>query len=534
MPIEAKLVLDAAISTDWAIDASWLAFILDVIQRENEAPDNIQSKYEAVAAKQGTLVDGAKRLRRRGSVATLPVYGPIVRRADLFSDISALASVESIAADLDIARRDPSIRAILLDFDSPGGDVNGINELAQIIASINLEKPVWVYANHMLASAAYWLAAAADHIVVNPTSVVGSIGIVGLMRNNQRAGVIEFVSSRAPKKRADINTEAGRAQVQAHVDALEDEFIFDVAMYRGTTPQDVIDNFGQGGTLLGRAAVKIGMADSLGTYEGTLKLLAELDTGQRAPRKRAPRVEAYDETLANITATEREGERMPNKLIESLKAMIAAEEAEAAGGQQQGAQSGAQGSSAAGTAAADAAAAAAASAAAATMVPGAQAAAPDQALLTRAVTAECAAFVVEQRDAGRMAPAEVAAFTRAYVRTALLDAAHPMAAGQPTGVDDLKATITVRPVNPLLKAGAEMMPGGAAQAGTAGAQAAGGASGAATGAQAGAGGQQQGGGAHVVPADHGGQAEGLTEERKAHLLGLSYVGQQAAAQQQAR
>lgn len=513
MPIEAKLVLEAAISTDWAIEASWLAFMLDVIQRENEAPTNLQSKYESVALQQGTPVDGAKRLRRRGAVATLPIYGPIVRRADFFSDVSALASVDSIASDLQLARRDPSIKATLLDVDSPGGDVSGMNELAQIIAEMNSEKPVWAYANHMMASAAYWLAAATDHIVVNPTSVVGSIGVVGILRNTQRAGVLEFVSSQSPKKRADLNTEAGRAQVQQHVDALADEFIADVAAYRNTTPQKVIDDFGQGGTLLGRAAIKAGMADSLGTYEGTLKLLADLDTGTHKPRKRAARVEALEEA-GHITANEREGDSMPS-ILDKLKAMISEEESGQQGGAQPGAAA-AQNPTQPGAAAAAAAVPGQQQAAAAP----AQAAAagqPDQALLLRAVTAEADAFIAMQQGAGRMAPAEAEAFKRTFIRTAQMDATNPPQPGQPSGVDDLKASITARPVNPLLKAGADLMPGTAQQPGAA-----------AGGQQQGAGGQQ-GAGAHVVPADNAGQAEGLTEERKAHLLGLTPVGQSALA-----
>jgi signal peptide peptidase SppA len=516
MPIEAKLVLEAAISTDWAIEASWLAFMLDVIQRENEAPQNLQSKYEAVATQQGTPVDGAKRLRRRGSVATLPIYGPIVRRADFFSEVSAPTSVDSIASDLQLARRDPSIKATLLDLDTPGGDVSGMNELAQIIAEMNAEKPVWAYANHMMASAGYWLASAADHIVVNPTSVVGSIGVVGILRNMQRAGVLEFVSSQSPKKRADLNTEAGRAQVQAHVDALADEFIADVAAYRNTTPQKVIDDFGQGGTLLGRAAIRAGMADSLGTYEGTLKLLADLDTSAHTPRKRAARVEALEEA-GHIMANEREGDSMPS-ILDKLKAMISDEENGQQGGAQQAAAA-AQNSTQAGATAPgqqqQPAITAPAQAAAASQ--------PDQALLLRAVTAEADAFIAQQQGAGRMAPAEADAFKRTFIRTAQMDATNPPQPGQPSGVDDLKASITARPVNPLLKPGADLMPGTAPQAGAAGAQSGAG------GPQQAAGGQQQGTGAHVVPADNAGQAEGLTEERRAHLLGLTPVGQSTLA-----
>lgn len=517
MPIEAKLVLEAAISTHWAIESQWLAFILDVIQRENEAPDHIQGKYEAVAMQQGTPVDGAKRLRRRGTVATLPIYGPIVRRADFFSDISALASVDSIAADLEIARRDPSITAILLDFDSPGGDVNGISELAQIIAAINLEKPVWAYANHLMASAAYWLAAACDHIVVNSTSVVGSIGIVAVVRSQQRTGVLEFVSSQSPKKRADVNTEAGRAQVQGTVDALADEFIADVAMYRATDAQTVIDNFGQGGTVLGRAALTAGMADSLGTYEGTLKLLADIDTGQRAPRERAPRVEAYDQTLATITANEREGDPMPS-IVDRLKAMIEEEEKASSQQQQGGAQQGG-GAQPSNTQQQQ-------GAAATVPAPGTQqAAAPDATLLLRAITGECEAFVARQQMDGRMAPTEVEAFTRTYIRNAQDDAAHPVAAGTPARVDDLKASITSRPVNPLLKAGAELMPGTAA----AGTQQGGGAAAAPGTHQSGAQSSGTAAGAHVVPADNGGADGKITPEREAYLLGLTPVGQQAQA-----
>jgi len=249
--------LDLIMAQPWAITQDGLTQILAIAQRLNDTP-------EAVAAKLGRPLDNARRATERDGVAHIPVVGPIFRRANLFTEISGATSIEVLATDLQMAVENPAISQIVLEFDSPGGQATGIAEMADMVRSS--PKPVTAYVDGMAASAAYWIAAAAHRLVLSSTALVGSIGVVASYRP-ETDGPIKVISSQSPLKQAAPDTEAGRAEAQRIVDELAAVFIHDVATYRGTDPETVMAEFGQGGVLVGASAVAAGMADAIGTYE---------------------------------------------------------------------------------------------------------------------------------------------------------------------------------------------------------------------------------------------------------------------------
>ena len=172
--------------------------------------------------------------------------------------------MEILATDLRTAADDPSIERIVLEIDSPGGQASGIAEMAAQIAAI--DKPVIAYAEGIVASAAYWLASAADELIVASTAMLGSIGVVATYQP-EKDGPIRVISSGSPLKQATPDTEQGRAETQRIVDELAAVFIADVASYRKVTVPHVLEQFGRGGLLVGAAAVKAGMADRVGVFE---------------------------------------------------------------------------------------------------------------------------------------------------------------------------------------------------------------------------------------------------------------------------
>jgi len=265
------LHLAAAIA--WAISPEWLGTILTIANREGAGP-------EAVSAELGRPLENTHAVERRGDIAVIPVHGPIFRRANLFSQVSGATSVQVLATDLHMALDAEEIKAVVLDVDSPGGEANGISELAAMIFAARGRKPIYAYVGGTGASAAYWIAAACDKILVNDTACVGSIGVVRAMPNPAASSArdIEIVSSVSPNKRPDVTTKDGRAVVQAEVDALADVFVGAVARYRGVSPETVVERFGRGGCLIGAAAVDAGMADGLSSFEAVLASLAEPTT----------------------------------------------------------------------------------------------------------------------------------------------------------------------------------------------------------------------------------------------------------------
>jgi signal peptide peptidase SppA len=264
-----KRILAAIQAESWAITAEAMQQIITIAQGFGDP--------EAVAAKLGKPLTNARTVTVRDGVAIVPVIGPIFRYANLFTEISGATSIQTLATDLQAAVDDPSIKAIILEVDSPGGQVSGVSEFAQQIRAANAIKPVVSYVSSLSASAGYWLASSAGEIVINDTALLGSIGVVMQAGIDEEDGTIKFISSQSPFKQASPATDAGRMQNQKLVDSLAEVFINTVAQNRGTTREAVIANFGSGGVLIASDAIAAGMADKLGSLES---LIAQLSGGK--------------------------------------------------------------------------------------------------------------------------------------------------------------------------------------------------------------------------------------------------------------
>lgn len=256
----------------WLIQAESLQTILAIADR--------MGNPEALQSRDGKPLENARTVQMRDGVAVIPVTGPIFRYANLFTAISGATSTGVLAKDIQAALDNRFVKAIVLDINSPGGEATGINELAQMIFDARGQKPITAYIGGSGASAAYWIASAADKIVADPTAIVGSIGVVmsylDTAERDAKSGtrVIEVVSSQSPDKRTPPTTDEGRAKVQTIVDALADVFVGSVARNRGVTTQAVLNDFGRGGVMVGDAAKRAGMVDRIGSLESVIAELA--------------------------------------------------------------------------------------------------------------------------------------------------------------------------------------------------------------------------------------------------------------------
>jgi signal peptide peptidase SppA len=275
----ATSVINAILKEPWAITENALSAILDIAYREND--------LEAVAARMGKPLDNTRATQMRGTTAVIPITGPLFRRANMFTQVSGATSVDSLAQDFTTALNDPKVASILFDIDSPGGEVAGVPELAQMIHDSRGQKPIVAYAADATASGAYWLASAADEIVASETALLGSIGVIAAVADPTKSlpterKKIQFVSSQSPQKRPDPTTEGGKAQIQQVLDDIAQVFLQKIGSYRGVSADYVQQNYGQGGVLVGKHAVAAGMADRIGSFEGTLRRLAAADRGRGA------------------------------------------------------------------------------------------------------------------------------------------------------------------------------------------------------------------------------------------------------------
>jgi signal peptide peptidase SppA len=248
------------------------------------------ARERALAARGGKPLDNTRTVEMFGGVAAIPVQGTLFRHADLLSEISGGVSYATLRKDLQTALDDDSVQAIVLNVDSPGGEVNGMVELAAAIYEARSKKDVYAYVGGQGCSAAYLIASAAGKVVCSPTAMLGSIGVCTSFVDDSKAQeargekTVSIVSTRAPNKNVDPTTDRGRALVQDKLDAVEQVFIDAVAQYRGVAAQTVVKTFGQGGVRVGADAVSHGMADAVGSFESVLRDLSQ--RGAAAQTKR--------------------------------------------------------------------------------------------------------------------------------------------------------------------------------------------------------------------------------------------------------
>lgn len=221
------------------------------------------------------------------TVAVIPIVGVIANRVQ-----SLGAGTDEIGERLARAVQSRKVDAIVLDVDSPGGTITGVPELAEKVFQARKVKPVVAVANGLMASAAYWIGAAAEEVVASPSSSVGSIGVFmihedlsGLL---EKEGVVvtEFSAGRFKTEGAPWKplTEDARAFFETRVAEVYDWFVRDVARFRGDSQANVRAGYGEGRVLAADAAVTAGLADRVGTLEETIARFAKGASPRRGAR----------------------------------------------------------------------------------------------------------------------------------------------------------------------------------------------------------------------------------------------------------
>jgi signal peptide peptidase SppA len=178
------------------------------------------------------------------------------------------------------------VRGVILDIDSPGGEVGGLFDLVERIEAIRSAgaKPLWAVANESALSAAYAIASAADRIYVTRTGEAGSIGVVAVHVDESGADAkagLAWTFVFAGDQKVDANaheplSERARATIQADVDRLYSEFCALVAANRGLTVATVRST--NAAIYRGELAIRAGLADRLGALDlAVAEMAGELD-----------------------------------------------------------------------------------------------------------------------------------------------------------------------------------------------------------------------------------------------------------------
>jgi len=232
---------------------------------------------EALEAKIGRKMDNAPQgYEVRNGAALIPLRGVIAPKMNLMSQMSGGSSSELFVRDVAAALNDPAVKSLVLMVDSPGGAVAGTPAAAAAVMAARNTKPVSTMAEGTMASAAYWIASAADRVYASsPVDQVGSIGVVAthtdVSGQQQALGLktTEIVAGRFKRISSQYGplSEAGQQTMQDQVDYLYSLFVGDVASQRGVTSQKVVADMADGRVFIGRQAVDVGLLDGIATLE---------------------------------------------------------------------------------------------------------------------------------------------------------------------------------------------------------------------------------------------------------------------------
>ena len=211
------------------------------------------------------------------NIALIHAVGDI-RRGE--SDLGTVVGSETLVRAIRAAREDSSIDGILLRIASPGGSTLASDSIAREVALAAAEKPVVVSIGGTAASGGYYIAAPAHHIVAQPVSVTGSIGVLVVLPNVE--GLTEKFNINWETirrgERADFGiplrrlTPGERELIEAGVAASYQRFLDVVAEGRGMET-DAVHAVAQGRVWSGAQAIERGLVDELGGFAEAIEAI---------------------------------------------------------------------------------------------------------------------------------------------------------------------------------------------------------------------------------------------------------------------
>ena len=194
------------------------------------------------------------------------------------------AGSDTIVAELEQARQDPAVKAIVLRINSPGGSPAAAQEIAEELADVHAAGKVLVTSMaDVAASGAYWVAANTDHIMADAGTLTGSIGVIWELPNYQglydKLGIRYITFTSGPYKDMGSSsrpmTDEEKRIMQSMVDDMYSQFVDTVAAGRNMPRQKVLE-LADGRVFTGSQALKVGLVDSLGGLRKAIAKAAEL------------------------------------------------------------------------------------------------------------------------------------------------------------------------------------------------------------------------------------------------------------------
>jgi protease-4 len=239
-------------------------------------------------------------------IAVVPLEGTIASADSTVPGAQPTVTPEGLADALRQAKEDPSVAAVVLEVNSPGGGVTASDEMHQSILDFKeqTDKPVVVSMGDTAASGGYYISTAADRIVANETSLTGSLGVFIPLLNysaaSQKYGVTqeyiksgEFKTMGSPWREL---TPEEREIFQSIVNEEYDQFVRVIVEGRHL-PEERVREIADGRVYSGEQAKELGLVDSFGELDEAAEISEDLANVDGATVVRYVQPESFTDTL---------------------------------------------------------------------------------------------------------------------------------------------------------------------------------------------------------------------------------------------
>ncbi|WP_374699397.1 S49 family peptidase [Wolbachia endosymbiont (group A) of Limnophora tigrina] len=232
-----------------------------------------QRSFDLLSLHAGTFknIKHAVKNSERG-IKVIPIHGILTKNSEAFDDILGMTSYEKIREEIEEALIDEEVETIILNIDSPGGEVNGLFDLSDFIYEARTKKRIVAIANDDAYSAAYAIASSAEKVFVSRTSGIGSIGVIASHIDqsafDEKQG-IKYTTVFAGSRKNDLNphepiTSESMESLKEEVNRLYEMFVQLIARNRNLSTEKIKST--EAGLYFGEKAIEIGLADGITTF----------------------------------------------------------------------------------------------------------------------------------------------------------------------------------------------------------------------------------------------------------------------------
>lgn len=210
-------------------------------------------------------------LRYTSQIVVVPIVGQVY-------------GFEPYTSTLRLAREDPYVKGVILYFETPGGLAYPCIEIAEEVRTLREVKPVYAVMGGECTSGGYYIASFAEKIYTRKNTITGGVGVLAIWMDYskyyEKQGIKVWVWSTGREKDFGAPwrppTEEEKAKIQAEVDRIFNKLLEDIKTNREKLTLEGLEKLKTGKIFLGDKAVKLGLADKIGTIHEAIEDLANL------------------------------------------------------------------------------------------------------------------------------------------------------------------------------------------------------------------------------------------------------------------